>query len=70
MRREVMALVVLVLMLGVSALVYFGTDAFRAVPVQRSEQQNSGVNAPSEQVLSPGTVPDEQGDAALPEQQQ
>jgi hypothetical protein len=70
MRREALALIVLLIGIVISAVAYFAVDfGFETTPVQRSEQQNSGENAPLNQQLSPGTVKDERGDPELPEQQ-
>jgi hypothetical protein len=71
MRREALALIVLIIVIVISAVAYFAVDVgFETTPVQRSEQQNSGVTAPLNQQPSPGTVKDERGDPELPEQQQ
>ncbi len=66
--RTVMALVAaLIVLSGVAYLLTdHGTDT---TPVERTDEQNTGVNAPLEQAPSPGTVEDERGDPALPEQQ-
>lgn len=70
MRREIMALAVTaVLLVLAAAFVLFTKEGFDTEPVQRSKQQNQGVNAPLEQAPSPGTVEDSFGDAHLPEQQ-
>jgi hypothetical protein len=71
MRREMFALLGLLVLLVVSALVFFATDiGFKTTPARRSDEQNLGVNAPLNQAPSPGTVKDERGDPALPDQRQ
>lgn len=70
-QREILALVVVVALLVVGALVYYGVSSgFETTPLERTQEQNSGVNAPLEQAPSPGTVEDESGDPQLPQQQQ
>ena len=61
---------VVAVLIALSAIAYFATDdGTETTPVQRTDEQNSGVDAPLDQTLSPGTVKDERGDPELPEQQ-
>jgi hypothetical protein len=71
MRREILALVVLALVLVIAAVVYvFVNRGFDTTPVQRTEEQNTGVDAPSETAPSPGTIEDAEGNPRLPDQAQ
>jgi hypothetical protein len=70
-RREMMALLITAVVIVASLLAFFVVDiGGDPTPVQRTEQQNSGANAPSDTLPSPGTVKDAQGDPALPPGQQ
>lgn len=61
---------VVAVLIALSAVAYFATgEGPDTAPLERTEEQNEGVDAPLDQALSPGTVKDEDGDAALPEQQ-
>ncbi len=68
MRREIAALMALAVVLIAAAVAFFIVDIGpETTPVQRSDEQNSGVKAPSEQAPSPGVVEDQRGDPALPQ---
>lgn len=70
MRREVAALLAAAAILLVGAIGFLAIDrGTETTPAQRAAEQNSGANAPSETVPSPGTVEDPQGDPALPPEQ-
>ncbi len=70
-RRELMALLVAVVVIIGFLVAFFVIDVgWETTPVQRTEQQNSGGDAPSETLPSPGTVADPEGDPALPPDQQ
>jgi hypothetical protein len=70
MRREVAALLAAAAILLAGAIGFLVIDrGTETTPAQRAEEQNSGANAPSETVPSPGTVEDPQGDPALPPEQ-
>ncbi len=69
-RREMSAMTVAAVVLVLAATFYIWTQrGFDSEPVQRTDQQNEGTDAPLNQTLSPGTVPDEQGEAELPAQE-
>ena len=66
--RAVMTVVAV--LIALSAIAYFATDeGTETTPFERADEQNSGVDAPLDQALSPGTVKDERGDPELPAQQ-
>jgi hypothetical protein len=70
-RRELMALLVAaVVIIGLLVAFFIVDVGWETTPVQRTEQQNSGGDAPSETLPSPGTVEGPEGDPALPPDQQ
>jgi len=53
------------------AQAFFLIDTGRqTAPIKRAQEQNAGANAPMERNASPGTVPNGDGGASLPKNQQ
>lgn len=73
MRRwmELRALIVTAIVVIAVVVAFLTIDGSReTAPVKRAQEQNSGANAPLERNASPGTVPQPDGSARLPENQQ
>ena len=71
MRREVAALLATAIVLLACLVAYLVIERGpETTPAERTGEQNSGSDAPSETLPSPGTVEDPQGEPAVPPQGQ
>ena len=71
MRREVAALLATAIVLLACLVAYLAIERGpETTPTERTGEQNSGSDAPSETLPSPGTVEDPQGEPAVPPQGQ
>lgn len=67
MSRRATSFLIAVAIVAIVAILFYSLDfGLRTQPVERTTQQNRGADAPLEQVPSPGTIEDPNGNTQIP----